>query len=73
MEHARGKYGVSERQACRDEYTREHLAIRAARRPSRYEVLEAPADVMLFREIPESIRSDNAPEFVAKELWTGPN
>jgi putative transposase len=31
-------------------------------------VIEALADVMLFRGIPESIRSDNGPEFVAKEL-----
>ena len=34
----------------------------------RYEVIEALADVMLFRGIPENIRSDNGPEFVAKEL-----
>jgi putative transposase len=51
-----------------DEYTRESLAIRVARRLGRYEVIEALADVMLFRGIPEHIRSDNGPEFVAKEL-----
>jgi transposase InsO family protein len=51
-----------------DEYTRECLAIRVARRLGRYEVMEALADVMLFRGIPEHIRSDNGPEFVAKEL-----
>ena len=51
-----------------DEYTRECLAIRVARRLGRYEVIEALADVMLFRGIPEHIRSDNGPEFVAKEL-----
>jgi putative transposase len=51
-----------------DEYTRESLAIRVARRLGRYEVIEALADVMLFRGIPEYIRSDNGPEFVAKEL-----
>jgi len=51
-----------------DEYTRECLAIRVARRFGRYEVIEAPADVMLFRGIPENFRSDNGPEFVAKEL-----
>jgi putative transposase len=51
-----------------DEYTRECLAIRVARRLGRYEVIEALADVMLFRGIPENIRSDNGPEFAAKEL-----
>ena len=33
-----------------DEYTRECLAIRVARRLGRYEVIEALADVMLLRE-----------------------
>ena len=51
-----------------DEFTRESLAIRVARKLGRYEVIEALADVMLFRGIPENIRSDNGPEFVAKEL-----
>ena len=51
-----------------DEYTRECLAIDVARRLGRYEVIEALADVMLFRGIPEHIRSDNGPEFVAVEL-----
>jgi putative transposase len=51
-----------------DEYTRECLAIRVARRLGRYEVIEALADVMRFRGTPEHIRSDNGPEFVAEEL-----
>ncbi len=51
-----------------DEYTRECLAIRVARRLGRYEVIEALADVMLQRGVPEHIRSDNGPEFVAEEL-----
>jgi len=56
-----------------DEYTRECLAIRVARRLGSYEVIEALADVMLWRGTPENIRSDNGPEFVAKELrkWLG--
>jgi putative transposase len=56
-----------------DEYTRECLAIRVARRLGSNEVIEALADVMLWRGIPEHIRSDNGPEFVAKELrkWLG--
>ncbi len=53
-----------------DEYTRESLAIRVARRLGRYEVIETLADVMLIRGIPEHIRSDNGPEFVAEELRT---
>jgi transposase InsO family protein len=51
-----------------DEYTRECLAIRVARRLGSYEVIEALADVMLWRGIPNHMRSDNGPEFVAKEL-----
>jgi len=51
-----------------DEYTRECLAIRVARRLGSYEVIEALADVMVWRGTPENIRSDNGPEFVAKEL-----
>jgi len=56
-----------------DEYTRECLAIRVARRLGSYEVIETLADVMLWRGIPENMRSDNGPEFVAKELrkWLG--
>ena len=49
-----------------DEYTRSNLAIRVARRLGRYELIEALADVMLFRGITENIRSVNGPEFVAK-------
>ena len=51
-----------------DEYTRECLAIRVARRLGSYEVIETLADVMLFRGIPENIRSDNGSEFVAEKL-----
>jgi putative transposase len=56
-----------------DEYTRECLAIRVARRLGRYEVIEALADLMLLKGVPDHIRSDNGPEFVAKELrkWLG--
>ncbi len=51
-----------------DEYTRECLAIRVARRLGSNEVIDTLAEVMLWRGIPEHIRSDNGPEFVAKEL-----
>jgi len=42
-----------------DEYTRECLAIRVARRLASLEVMETLADVMLLRGVPEYIRSDN--------------
>ena len=51
-----------------DEYTRECLAIRVARRLGSWEVIETLAEVMLRRGIPENVRSDNGPEFVAQEL-----
>jgi putative transposase len=51
-----------------DEYTRECLALRVARRLNSLEVIDTLADVMLGRGIPEHIRSDNGPEFIAYEL-----
>jgi putative transposase len=51
-----------------DEYTRECLALRVARRLNSLEVIDSLADVMLGRGIPEHIRSDNGPEFIAHEL-----
>jgi putative transposase len=51
-----------------DEYTRESLAIRVERRLRSQDVIETLADAMLARGIPEHIRSDNGPEFVAKSL-----
>lgn len=51
-----------------DEYTRECLAIRVARRLNSLDVIETLADVMLERGLPQYIRSDNGPEFVAKAL-----
>ena len=49
-----------------DEFTRECLAIRVARRINGFGVIETFADVMLQRGIPEHIRSDNGPEMTAK-------
>jgi hypothetical protein len=40
-----------------DEYIRKDLAVRVARRLKRYEVIEALADVMVFRGTTEHIRS----------------
>ncbi len=49
-----------------DEFTRECLAIGAARRINSFGVLETMADVMLMRGVPEHIRSDNGAEMTAK-------
>jgi hypothetical protein len=49
-----------------DEFTRECLAIRVARRINSFGVLETMADAMLMRGVPEHIRSDNGAEMTAK-------
>ena len=49
-----------------DEFTRECLAIRVARRINSFGVLETMADVMLTCGVPEHIRSDNGAEMTAK-------
>ena len=56
-----------------DEFTRECLAIRVARRLGSQEVSETLAELMVWRGIPEHLRSDNGPEFIAQELrhWLG--
>ena len=51
-----------------DEYTRECLAIVVARRITSHEVLMTLADLFLEYGVPEHIRSDNGPEFVAKAV-----
>ena len=51
-----------------DEYTRECLAIVVARRITSHEVLMTLSDLFLQYGVPEHIRSDNGPEFVAKAV-----
>jgi putative transposase len=51
-----------------DEHTRECLMVRAERRWSSSTVIGALADVMVMKGVPEHLRSDNGPEFVAKDL-----
>lgn len=51
-----------------DEYSRECLAIRVERRMTANDVLWVLADLFLEYGIPEHIRSDNGPEFVAKAV-----
>ena len=49
-----------------DEFTRECLAIRVARRINSMGVIEAMADATIVHGVPEHIRSDNGPEMTAK-------
>ena len=51
-----------------DEHSRECLMIRSERRWSSAKVIEALADVMVAKGVPEHLRSDNGPEFVARDL-----
>ena len=51
-----------------DEYTRECLASRVARRLSHEEVLEELARLFWTRSLPAYIRSDNGPEFTAERV-----
>lgn len=48
-----------------DEFTREALAIRVARRLSSSDVIDVLADLFIARGAPTHIRSDNGPEFAA--------
>ena len=51
-----------------DEFTREALAIKVARRLNSTEVIAALCDLFIVRGIPAHIRSDNGPEFIALAL-----
>jgi len=51
-----------------DEYSRECLAIEVERSLQSIDVLERLADLFVERGIPDYIRSDNGPEFTAKQL-----
>ena len=51
-----------------DEFSRECLAIRVARKISSQDVIEELFYLLLFRGIPEHIRSDNGPEFTARAV-----
>jgi len=54
--------------AILDEYTRECLAILVKRRISSQDVIDQLFHLFVFRGIPQHIRSDNGPEFTAKEI-----
>ncbi|MEN5084016.1 IS3 family transposase [Bosea sp. TWI1241] len=56
-----------------DEFTHECLAIRIDRRLKAIDVIDVLSDLFILRGVPEHIRSDNGPEFVAKavQAWIG--
>jgi len=51
-----------------DEYSRECLSIKVARRITSQDVIDELFNLFVFRGIPEHIRSDNGPEFTAKAV-----
>jgi putative transposase len=56
-----------------DEFTHECLAIRIDRRLKAIDVIDVLSDLFILRGVPEHVRSDNGPEFVAKavQAWIG--
>ena len=51
-----------------DEFTRESLVIRVARKLKATDVIEAVCELFVSRGVPAHIRSDNGPEFVVQAL-----
>ncbi|HIF71752.1 MAG TPA: IS3 family transposase [Dehalococcoidia bacterium] len=51
-----------------DEYTRECMAIKVARRIRSDDVIHALTELFVLNGVPEHIRSDNGPEFTAKVI-----
>jgi len=51
-----------------DEYTRECLTILVNRRVTSQDVVDQLFQLIIFRGIPEHIRSDNGPEFTAQAI-----
>ena len=51
-----------------DEYTRECLAIKVKHKLNSRDVIQALANLFIFRGVPDFIRSDNGAEFIAKNL-----
>ncbi len=56
-----------------DEFTHECLSIRVARRLKSIDVIDVLSDLFILRGVPEHIRSDNGPEFLANAVqkWIG--
>jgi hypothetical protein len=64
---ARTKGGSTARSTI-DEFTHEYLAIRVDRKLKSADVIDVLSDQFMLRGVPEHVRSDNGPEFVAKAV-----
>jgi len=51
-----------------DEFTHEALAIRIDRKLNSTDVIDVLTDLFVLHGVPENIRSDNGPEFIAKAV-----
>jgi len=51
-----------------DEHTRESLALKTARSITSEDVIDTLAELFAMRGVPQHIRSDNGPEFIAKAI-----
>lgn len=51
-----------------DEYTRECLTLKVSRRMKSEDVIDSLAELFAMRGVPQSIRSDNGPEFVSRAI-----
>jgi len=54
-----------------DEFTHECLAIRVDRKLKAADVIDVLSDLFILRGVPDHIRSDNGPEFIAKAVQDG--
>jgi putative transposase len=56
-----------------DEYTRECLALEVGRTMTAMDIVDVLIEVMQARGVPEHVRSDNGPEFIAEAIrsWLG--
>ena len=51
-----------------DEFTRECLAIRIDRKLNSSDVIDVLSDLFILRGVPDHVRSDNGPEFIARAV-----
>ncbi len=54
-----------------NEFTRECLAIRVARKLKAPDVIHVLSDLFILRGVPAHVRSDNGPEFIAQSVRSG--